>query len=71
MRVDMMPFMTEPLPWLRSTVRHLFEREEGQDMIEYALLAALISIVAIAIILLVGPYLDNLFKDVVNALGTA
>jgi pilus assembly protein Flp/PilA len=47
------------------------EREEGQDMIEYALLAALISIVAIAIILLIGPYLVNLFQDVVNALGTA
>jgi pilus assembly protein Flp/PilA len=46
------------------------EREEGQDMIEYALLAALISIVAIAIILLIGPYLANLFEDVVNALGT-
>ena len=46
------------------------EREEGQDMIEYALLAALISIVAIAIILLIGPYLKNLFQDVVNALGT-
>ena len=46
------------------------EREEGQDMIEYALLAALISIVAIAIILLIGPYLANLFQDVVNALGT-
>jgi pilus assembly protein Flp/PilA len=47
------------------------EREEGQDMIEYALLAALISIVAIAIIILIGPYLVNLFQDVVNALGTA
>jgi len=46
------------------------EREEGQDMIEYALLAALISIVAIAIIILIGPYLVNLFQDVVNALGT-
>ena len=56
---------------LRALVAGLFDREEGQDMIEYALLAALISIVAIAIILLVGPYLDNLFKDVVNALGSA
>ena len=56
---------------LRELVSRLFTREEGQDMIEYALLAALISIVAIAIILLVGPYLDNLFKDVVNGLGTA
>jgi pilus assembly protein Flp/PilA len=47
------------------------EREEGQDMIEYALLAALISIVAIAVIILVGPYLQNLFQDVVNALASA
>ena len=54
---------------LQTLVARL-EREEGQDMIEYALLAALISIVAIAIILLVGPYLKNLFQDVVNALGT-
>jgi pilus assembly protein Flp/PilA len=56
---------------LRNLMESFFEREEGQDMIEYALLAALISIVAIAIIILIGPYLDNLFKDVVNALGTA
>jgi pilus assembly protein Flp/PilA len=45
------------------------EQEEGQDMIEYALLAALISIVAIAVIILVGPYISNLFQDVVSALG--
>jgi Flp pilus assembly pilin Flp len=61
--------------WLLKVVARLcppsiHRREEGQDMIEYALLAALISIVAIAIILLIGPYLDNLFEDVVNALGT-
>lgn len=55
---------------LREFVAGFVNREEGQDMIEYALLAALISIVAIAIILLIGPYLDNLFRDVVNALGT-
>jgi pilus assembly protein Flp/PilA len=54
--------------WLEN----LFKRdEEGQDMIEYALLAALISIVAIGIILLVGPYLKNLFQDVVNGLNSA
>jgi Flp pilus assembly pilin Flp len=47
------------------------DREEGQDMIEYALLAALISIVAIAIIVLLGPYLQDLFSDVINALNSA
>jgi pilus assembly protein Flp/PilA len=56
---------------LLKPVHGLFEREEGQDMIEYALLAALISIVAIAVILLVGPYLDNLFRDVINAVNEA
>ena len=50
---------------------NLLNREEGQDMIEYALLAALISIVAIAIIVLIGPYLKDLFQDVVNALDSA
>ena len=56
---------------LLNLIARLREREEGQDMVEYALLAALISIVAIAIIILVGPYLKDLFQDVVNALGTA
>jgi Flp pilus assembly pilin Flp len=55
---------------LRQMVETLLNREEGQDMVEYALLAALISIVAIAIIILLGPYLKDLFQDVVNALGT-
>jgi pilus assembly protein Flp/PilA len=54
---------------VRGLVRQLTEREDGQDMIEYALLAALISIVAIAIIVLVGPYLQDLFQQIVNALG--
>ncbi len=56
---------------IATLVERLTNREEGQDMIEYALLAALISIVAIVIILLVGPYLQNLFQDVVNALSGA
>jgi pilus assembly protein Flp/PilA len=56
---------------LREAVRNLLGREEGQDMVEYALLAALISIVAIAIIILLGPYLKNLFEDVINAVNSA
>ena len=56
---------------LRDMIDALRNREEGQDMIEYALLAALISIVAIVIILLIGPYLKDLFQDVVDALQSA
>ncbi|MGH2441697.1 MAG: Flp family type IVb pilin [Chloroflexota bacterium] len=59
----------------QSHIRELFHaaatRDEGQDMIEYALLAALISIVAIAMIILVGPYITDLFGDVVNGLSAA
>ena len=67
--VSMVCFVNEQLDTLRARVSGLFDREEGQDMVEYALLAALISIVAIALIILIGPYLDNLFKDVANALS--
>ena len=56
---------------LLTCVNAMRYREQGQDMVEYALLAALISIVAIAMILLVGPYLDNLFRDVINAINSA
>jgi Flp pilus assembly pilin Flp len=65
--------MIEVIAVLKSRVRALPPRfldiEEGQTMIEYALLTALISIVAIAMMLLVGPYLNNLFKDVINSLN--
>src|SRR5438067_2183195 len=60
-----------PLFRVDQAIDQRLESEEGQDMIEYALLAALISIVAIAIIILVGPYLKNLFQDVVNGLASA
>ena len=52
-------------------IGQLRRREEGQDMIEYALLAALISIVAIVMILAIGPYIQNTFSDVANALASA
>ncbi|MGI8967986.1 MAG: Flp family type IVb pilin [Chloroflexota bacterium] len=51
---------------LQELIYSLANHEDGQDMIEYALLAALISIVAIAVIILVGPALRGMFQDVVN-----
>jgi pilus assembly protein Flp/PilA len=57
---------------LRDVLADVLRRdEEGQDMIEYALLAALISIVAIVMILAIGPYIQNTFQDVANALQSA
>ncbi len=46
----------------------LIRNEEGQDMIEYALLAALISIIAIAMIKLIGPLIVTIYTNVRNAL---
>ncbi|MBU8932635.1 MAG: Flp family type IVb pilin [candidate division Zixibacteria bacterium] len=46
----------------------LFHDEEGQDIIEYALLASLISIAAIAAIVLIGPALVLIYEAIVAAL---
>jgi pilus assembly protein Flp/PilA len=44
------------------------EREEGQGLVEYALILFLISIVAIGIMTLVGTSVRQVFSDVNNAL---
>ena len=46
-------------------------RELGQDMVEYALLVGLLSVFALAIIILVGPALRSTFQTIVNGLGLA
>ncbi len=53
---------------IQDFVEQMFVREEGQGMIEYALLAALISIAAIAVITLIGPKLVTIFTSVSTAL---
>ncbi len=64
----MLEFAVEQELKVRELVANLVEKEEGQDMVEYALLAALIAISAIAIIILVGPEIKKLFQDVINGL---
>lgn len=50
-------------------VKSMLDRdEEGQGMIEYGLLVALISIAALAVIVLIGPKLTSIFGNVYNAL---
>ena len=46
----------------------LWKDEEGQAMVEYGIIVALISIAAIAAILLIGPKLITLFTNTGNAL---
>ncbi len=45
--------------------------EEGQDMVEYAIMAAVISIAGIAMLALINPYLKSLFQDVVNTFASS
>jgi pilus assembly protein Flp/PilA len=44
-------------------------REKGQGLVEYALILVLVAIVVIAILLLVGPQIANIFSKVTNGLG--
>ncbi len=49
----------------------IFREEEGQDMVEYALLIGLISVVAIAALILAGTAVTTLWNAVTAALATA
>jgi pilus assembly protein Flp/PilA len=42
--------------------------EEGQGLVEYALILVLVAIVVIAILLLLGPVVGNVFSNIVSNL---
>ncbi len=44
-------------------------REEGQGMVEYALILVLISIVVIVILQVVGKQVNNVFSNISNGLS--
>jgi pilus assembly protein Flp/PilA len=44
------------------------QREEGQGMVEYALILVLVSIVVILILTLLGGTIQNVFSDIVAGL---
>ena len=45
------------------------ESQRGQGMVEYALILVLVSIVVIVILLTMGNQIQNVFSNVVAALG--
>ncbi len=54
------------------TVIHRFVREdEGQDLLEYALLVALIALVAFGAVQAAGGSVQTIFTSIANALQTA
>jgi pilus assembly protein Flp/PilA len=55
--------------WRKEVIEMLFlPHEEGQGLVEYALILVLIAIVVIAILLLVGPVIGNVFSAIVDNL---
>ena len=52
-------------------VRRLGRDQAGVTMIEYALIAALVSIVAISLLSAMGSRVKNIFTSINNALSTA
>ena len=43
-------------------------REKGQGLVEYALILVLVAIVVIAVLLLLGPSIGNIFSTIINSL---
>ncbi len=47
-----------------STIKSMFRDEEGATMVEYALMVALVAVVAIAAVTLLGKSLSGVFSTV-------
>ena len=52
-------------------MRRLVQEEEGQGMVEYALIIALISVLIIGAAALIGPGITNIFTDIATKLTNA
>ena len=53
---------------MKNMIQRFIREEDGQDLIEYALLAAFISIVAITMIIAVGSDVNRYFSNVATTL---
>ena len=45
-------------------------REHGQGLVEYSFLLILVAMVVIAVLLILGPIIGNVFSDLGNRLAT-
>ncbi len=52
-------------------VRAFLRREEGQDLLEYALLVALIALVAIGAVTAAGGSVQTIFQSIADQLAAA
>ena len=54
-----------------NLLRKMWQDDEGQDLVEYALIGGLVSLGAIATIKLIGPQLNTIWQSISSALGSA
>jgi pilus assembly protein Flp/PilA len=57
--------------YVRTSLRAFVRNDEGQDLLEYALLVALIAIVCIIAITTTGTNVDAIFTRIGDELGKA
>jgi pilus assembly protein Flp/PilA len=50
-------------------LRELLYREDGQGLVEYALILVLVAIVVIGVLTTMGNKISNAFQDIVGKLG--
>ncbi|HLA44210.1 MAG TPA: hypothetical protein VJZ27_19330 [Aggregatilineales bacterium] len=43
-------------------------REEGQGLVEYALILVLVAVVVIVILAILGPAIGNIFSEIITSL---
>jgi pilus assembly protein Flp/PilA len=55
---------------MKALLTRLVREEQGQDVIEYALLAAAISVVAIPTIPSIGSAVHNVYTDINSKVGS-
>jgi pilus assembly protein Flp/PilA len=66
------PFRREVKSMLNSLylrLRELLNREEGQGMVEYALILVLIAVVVIVVLIILGNQVKNVFCNISGGLG--
>ncbi|MCY4071850.1 MAG: pilus assembly protein [Chloroflexi bacterium] len=50
-------------------MKHRPRHDDGQGLVEYALILVLVAVVVIVILALLGPSINNIFANVVNTIN--
>ena len=51
-------------------MKHRPRLEDGQGLVEYALILVLVAVVVIVILALLGPSINNIFANVLNTVSS-